>query len=938
LDLSNTNFQDQARLGSVIDVLKSCTALTTLRLDNCAIQALPDDFDELHIKTLYMSRNNLDYAQCDEWGTMPDLVYLQVEDCDLAGFPSSLSSSATLRTLMASGNTTLDNLSQAQVIKDIPNLEALELNACNISTLPSWFGTASMDTLQQLSLNNNQLVNLPTDFGHMTNLKKLQINNNKLNGAWPASFVAMREITYLDLSNNEITGLPDLSTWSALQQVYLYTNKITGTVPAFLSQATSPKTVVDISDNGYDAIDPASQFGSLSATVSVGSNKFTFEDILAFRPTGTYSYAPQAEVDVEKPIYAYNGGRLTLHTTIDTQLSASYACLYQWFMYVDGVNDVAMNNPSTTAEDFTWGTIMTPAYDGKKFYYKITNSVFTGLTLRSKLQTLTITCKNMVTDVSFTAQRYLCAMAFMPTVHYESNCQSAAFTWDFGDNTATSSERTAWHAYANDGTYTVTMKLHYACGHGLCQSDTVLTRQVTYTEAQPTQVWQDVTVVVPTHKQNEVINVSASTFSDSWTMHDTGHLLDGDSYSTGQAGVWRNDATHVYDVPRSTSPNVNLAKDGTFTLEYFNWQLAEAQAIPNWIRANNITQYSPYSYELENRDVLGIYSAALYDYGGHLPSANGVNMRNNEMAYSGFEFIEGNVTGNLVLGNTPLNGYSLYNVRISQDHIAVVEAPPAKLEGITLVDVSAHEQYFLGLGRYRYLQKDPVVCMQPHDGNKDWSVLVLKRAPFDGRWSGQIKVADAILPSFLPVKDTVAHTGKYGLKITSSTPIEQPLLKLDSGKAYVINVWVSVNNPYTNTPVPPGNLGVDVSFRDVQHHELATAYFQPAGPVVEGWQQVRGRFVVPDDDLVLTLKLRNGPGTAWYDDLRIHPEKANMKSYVYNLTDYRVSAILDEENFSSQYFYDREGNLFLVKKETERGIKTISENVSYQTEYKPAND
>jgi hypothetical protein len=269
----------------------------------------------------------------------------------------------------------------------------------------------------------------------------------------------------------------------------------------------------------------------------------------------------------------------------------------------------------------------------------------------------------------------------------------------------------------------------------------------------------------------------------------------------------------------------------------------------------------------------------------------------------------------------------------------VVEAPAARLEGVTLVDVSAHQQFFGISFNDRYIQNDPVVCIQPHDGNPDWSVVVLKRAPFGGLWRGHIKVADAILPSFLPVKDTIAHTGKYGLKITNNTPIEQPLLQLDSGKAYVINVWVSVNNPQTNTPVPIGNLGVDISFRDIHHNDLSTPlYFQPAGPVVEGWQQVRGRFVCPDNDLTFTLKLRNGPGTAWYDDLRIHPEKANMKSYVYSLTDYRVSAILDEENFSSQYFYDREGNLFLVKKETEKGIKTISENVSYQTEYKPAND
>jgi len=57
-----------------------------------------------------------------------------------------------------------------------------------------------------------------------------------------------------------------------------------------------------------------------------------------------------------------------------------------------------------------------------------------------------------------------------------------------------------------------------------------------------------------------------------------------------------------------------------------------------------------------------------------------------------------------------------------------------------------------------------------------------------------------------------------------------------------------------------------------------------------------------------------------------------MKTYVYNISDYRLRAILDEDNFSSVFFYDKEGNLYLTKKETEEGIKTISENRSYQIE------
>jgi len=86
------------------------------------------------------------------------------------------------------------------------------------------------------------------------------------------------------------------------------------------------------------------------------------------------------------------------------------------------------------------------------------------------------------------------------------------------------------------------------------------------------------------------------------------------------------------------------------------------------------------------------------------------------------------------------------------------------------------------------------------------------------------------------------------------------------------------------------------------------------------------------NNAVIDLRFAQGTSGAWYDDLRLHPEKGNMKTYVYDLRDYRLRAILDEENFASLFYYDAEGNLYLTKKETVRGIKTLTENISYQYE------
>ncbi len=71
-------------------------------------------------------------------------------------------------------------------------------------------------------------------------------------------------------------------------------------------------------------------------------------------------------------------------------------------------------------------------------------------------------------------------------------------------------------------------------------------------------------------------------------------------------------------------------------------------------------------------------------------------------------------------------------------------------------------------------------------------------------------------------------------------------------------------------------------------------------------------------------------GSSYFDDLRIHPYNANMKSYVYDPVNIRLLAELDENNYSTFYEYDDEGTLIRVKK-AERGVKTIKETRSALT-------
>jgi hypothetical protein len=108
--------------------------------------------------------------------------------------------------------------------------------------------------------------------------------------------------------------------------------------------------------------------------------------------------------------------------------------------------------------------------------------------------------------------------------------------------------------------------------------------------------------------------------------------------------------------------------------------------------------------------------------------------------------------------------------------------------------------------------------------------------------------------------------------------------------------------------------------------------YAPTGTIIDGWQKIEGEFTVPNDfsyyRVEMIFKNADPAKPIYFDDIRIHPYSANMKSYVYDPRNLKLSAELDENNYASFYEYDEEGQLVRVKKETVQGIKTIKESRS----------
>jgi hypothetical protein len=144
------------------------------------------------------------------------------------------------------------------------------------------------------------------------------------------------------------------------------------------------------------------------------------------------------------------------------------------------------------------------------------------------------------------------------------------------------------------------------------------------------------------------------------------------------------------------------------------------------------------------------------------------------------------------------------------------------------------------------------------------------------------------------------------------------------GTKVVVSAWVKEDGPCVNGSYL--NSSLELQFNNGSPSNFV---LKPKGPVIEGWQRIEDTLTVPAAATNFTVKLRSLSSTAvFFDDIRIQPFNANMKSFVYNPVNIRLMAELDENNYATFYEYDDDGTLIRVKKETERGIKTIKETRS----------
>ncbi len=147
-----------------------------------------------------------------------------------------------------------------------------------------------------------------------------------------------------------------------------------------------------------------------------------------------------------------------------------------------------------------------------------------------------------------------------------------------------------------------------------------------------------------------VVQANAIEFANSWRTYcdcfsakNAGGNYTSNPYVAGIKGFWKPTRTYLYLSPRTQSNemnNTNIRTDGMMTSFNPYYKLSGNKwdvDMHNWTYTTEVTEFSPYGQELENKDALGRYSAAVYGYNQSLAIAVGANTKYKELAYDNFE-------------------------------------------------------------------------------------------------------------------------------------------------------------------------------------------------------------------------------------------------------------------------------------------------------------
>lgn len=303
---------------------------------NNLVGTIPASVGELQaVNFLDLSFNQLNGAIPIEIGKLINLTILLLNENQLSGnIPAELTNLLLLEHLDLS-----INLLDGNIPASIGNLSALKVLHLSENNLSGIIPTeiAKLSYLYELYLDYNHLTGkIPSALGNL-DLLYLGLDYNQLTGEIPSELGNMKRLMGLTLSNNQLSGvIPPEINMVGLYILNLSHNKLSGDIPAWWF-------------NDWSYLD-------------LSYNKFTFQglELVAKNyPAAIYYTQKRIPIQVNKnSLYVSAGGTLSNNT-------------YTWQM---------IEQPGKVV--ITADSVLHPVRSGT-YYVKITNSIATGLILKS---------------------------------------------------------------------------------------------------------------------------------------------------------------------------------------------------------------------------------------------------------------------------------------------------------------------------------------------------------------------------------------------------------------------------------------------------------------------------------------------------------------------------------------------------------------------------
>jgi Leucine-rich repeat (LRR) protein len=148
---------------------------------------------------------------------MPACKALKLNGCHIT-IPASIRSLTQLETLEIAYNTPAD----ITALQSLASLKTLDIEGIKIK---EWEWLSSLNKLEILNINNNELQTLPESLFSLKKLNRLEAKQNKI-VVVSGKLIELVSLCYLDLSNNLINDFPYFLSTSQLQSLLLRSNKI----------------------------------------------------------------------------------------------------------------------------------------------------------------------------------------------------------------------------------------------------------------------------------------------------------------------------------------------------------------------------------------------------------------------------------------------------------------------------------------------------------------------------------------------------------------------------------------------------------------------------------------------------------------------------------------------------------------------------------------